>query len=89
MECLEDLEEHLDLTLSRSVSGLRVLLMPVSDPTVIEELVEERVVLEPQNLQWNDMLHMFLLTILISKYVLPSQYKNRLCTLHFIKNSYV
>ena len=67
MECLEDLEEHLDLTLSRSVSGLRVLLMPVSDPTVIEELVEERVVLEPQNLQWSNMLYMFLLTILISK----------------------
>ena len=60
MECLEDLEEHLDLTLSRSVSGLRVLLMPVSDPTVIEELVEERVVLEPQNLKCNTRLPMFL-----------------------------
>ena len=47
MECLEDLEEHLDLTLNRSVSGLRVVLLPVSEPTVMEELVEERVVLEP------------------------------------------
>ena len=51
LECLDDLEEHLDLTLRRSVSGLSVLLIPASDPTVMEELVEESVVLEPHHLQ--------------------------------------
>ena len=50
-ECLEDREEHLDLTLRRSGSGLSMLDMPASEePTVMEELVEERVVLEPHHL---------------------------------------
>ena len=50
-ECLEDREEQRDLTLSRSGSGLSMLDMPASEePTVMEELVEERVVLEPHHL---------------------------------------